>query len=498
MKNYRMTSVHQFPANRFIFLPSKMKLFIWIFLGVLIGALVSIRIDYSLLIIPGLITLGLILLSPIFGLLLYVICFIFPPGSFPITKIIFVLTIMSWLLQFFSKRSEYSNLVKSPLYWILGGMYFLGLLPIFFFDGVLDNYLAEFSDPLFFIGNSLSSILIFNTVNSEKKLDYIFIVTAIVGIIISLICIGQFFHLSPNILGKFIEKKTNIIPDPLFGEIRRATGTFGDGPTTGFLLQTLLFLNIGKFFSDKNKLKRCFFSLTSLLILFATFATLARSIWFTTVLTFFYLWLKKGGKVRVLVLPLIILSIFAFSFKDRVQERIHLTYIEFTEQDKVRTDEVGHLIALLKRVVENPLIGTGIGRLNEYQSIKGYLEDQGLFYFVDPFGDPGVYAGEFNELEDIQYSHSSFFPGFAAQLGIGGLLLILLLIFYTWRGLTQTEHFCRIAENSKLLNLTEGLKVTLFGILVYHIARGHPGDRMFWFVVGLSWAVKTIAERGVK
>jgi len=89
---------------------------------------------------------------------------------------------------------------------------------------------------------------------------------------------------------------------------------------------------------------------------------------------------------------------------------------------------------------------------------------------------------------ESQYTSVFFYTGIAVQLGIFGLILILLVIGYTWIDLTKAEVITKSRECYKLYNIIIlGLKASFFSQLI-HLIRGSPTYKLFWLMVGVSLA----------
>ena len=467
-----------------------------IILGLICGTLIVITPEYSLLILIATICLILILLFPFFGICLYTISLMLPRG-FYIVKVVFAFTLVMLIFQLLSKQRKF--LIKTPLNWFLPGFYFLALIPIFFFDGVYERYLEDIKEPLFFIGYSLSSILILNLVNSVKRLNIIFYISAIIGILYSIICLLQAFDLdqSLTVLNIFPTVIDQTQPHYLYKEFSRAVGLEGDAPAAGLLLQTMLFLSISKVFEKKNHFEKAFFIFSSILILAGIGSTFSRSVWLSTFVAYVYLLFKKRNLlIPLLLVPMILLSPVVIYFRSNIEERFYQTFID----KDYKSDEYSYQKAALKGFVKHPIIGCGLGNLNEFYAIRDYLEEEDLFLYIDIDSDSDIEALKADVFDSTKkhFHYSSFLPSIALELGGGGLILILLILFFTWQNLIYTENKFKKLGHNKLLELTIGIKATFFSHIIHSIMRGHPGNKLFWFTVGLAWAVYSIYSLEIK
>lgn len=420
-------------------------------------------------------------INPFTGLILYVLSFILPSG-YNITFVIFIITFLSWYAKSLSRRDNKKVLIKSPLNWMILGLFLSALIPVFFADGLLENYLENPKEPFLLLGYGLSAIIIMNMIDSNKRINSIIWTITIAGVVVGLISVYQFF-LSPNIDYSYTYQAINTtISDPVFGDRKRATSLFEDAPTTGYFLQTFFFVCLAAIFGMENRREKSFFLISSIIIAFGIFATLSRSIWITFIITYIYWKVKRGIKLKETLTVVLLIPIVYFSFQEKINQRIYQTFVE----KDFKQDELYQQRAEIKRFIDSPLIGTGIETKSRFEAVRPYLEEEGFFYYVDYDEDKEVsYLNMFTP--ETQYTSVFFYTGIAVQLGIFGLILILLIIGYTWINLTKAEVITKSRECSMLYNITLGLKASFFGQLI-HFIRGSPTYKLFWLMVGVSLA----------
>lgn len=421
-------------------------------------------------------------INPFTGLILYVLSFILPSG-YNITFGVFIITSISWYAKSLSRRGNKKVLIKSPLNWMILGLFLSALIPVFFADGVLENYLDNPKEPFLLLGYGLGAIIIMNMIDSNKRINSIIWTITIVGVVVGLISVYQYFA-SPYIDYSYTYQAINTtISDPVFGDMRRATSLFGDAPTTGYFLQTIFFVCLAALFGMENRREKFFFLISSILIAFGIYATLSRSVWLTFIITYIYWKVKRGIKLKEILTVVLLIPIVYFSFQEKINQRIYQTFVE----KDFKQDELYQQWAEIKRFIDSPLIGTGIETKSRFEAVKPYLEEEGFFYYVDYDEDKELsYLNMFTT--ESQYTSVFFYTGIAVQLGIFGLILILLVIGYTWIDLTKAEVITKSRECYRLYNIIIlGLKASFFSQLI-HLIRGSPTYKLFWLMVGVSLA----------
>ena len=407
-------------------------------------------------------------INPFTGLILYVLSFILPSG-YNVTFGIFMITTISWYAKSLSRRGNKKVLIKSPLNWMILGLFLSALIPVFFADGVLENYLDNPKEPFLLLGYGLGAIIIMNMIDSKKRINSIIWTITIVGVVVGLISVYQYFS-SPYVDYSYTYLAINTtISDPALGDMKRATSLFGDAPTTGYFLQTIFFVCLAALFGMENRREKFFFLISSILIAFGIYATLSRSVWLTFIITYVYWKVKRGIKLKEILTVVLLIPIVYFSFQEKINQRIYQTFVE----KDFKQDELYQQWAEIKRFIDSPLIGTGIETKSRFEAVKPYLEEEGFFYYVDYDEDKELsYLNMFTT--ESQYTSVFFYTGIAVQLGIFGLILILLVIGYTWIDLTKAEVITKSRECYKLYNIIIlGLKASFFSQLI-HLIRGSP------------------------
>ena len=469
--------------EKYILAPSlkEAKILFAIILSITLGGTLLISPLYTVPAILVLISIFAILINPFTGLIIYVLSFLIPPG-YNVGFIIFGITALSWVARLLSKQNSRKNLIRSPLNWIVVGLYVAALIPAIFVDGVLENYLENPKEPFLLLGYGLSAIIIMNMIDSNKRINSIIWTSTIVGLVVGIISVYQFFS-SPYIGYSYTYLEINTtISDPILGDMRRATSLFGDAPTTGYFLQTFFFVCLAAIFGMESRREKSFFLISSIIIAFGIFATLSRSIWITFIITYIYWKVKRGITLKETLTVVLLIPIVYFSFQEYINQRIYQTFVE----KDFKQDELYQQWAEIKRFIDSPLIGTGIETKSRFEAVKPYLEEEGFSYYVDYDEDKELsYINMFTP--ESQYTSVFFYTGIAVQLGIFGLILILLVIGYTWINLTKAEVITKSRECSMLYNIILGLKASFFGQLI-HLLRGSPTFKLFWLMVGVSLA----------
>lgn len=445
--------------------------------------------DYSvfsiLLFIPSALTAVLILLNPFLGLLIYTLFFLLPPGL-PVGIICFAFTSFVWFVQFLStKKSDRKPLLRSPLYLLLIGLYSLGFLMTILVDNALSNFLMEPNPTLGVIFYSFSSVVIFNMIDSKRKINAIIWVAAIVGISLGLLCAYQFFADVPTFFSAEATRVTTVIDTPE-GEYNRAGGVANDGPSTSFLFISLAFLCLSGVWFEKSKIVKVFFTAAFIIMISGVIFTLSRAGWIAFGLAYTYWWLKKGMNLKILIISFLILLIVALPYYDKIMERIYVTY--YSLSDEMKRPETLIPLAKWKRFLDHPIVGTGFGRINLFEGTRDYMEEQGLSYTVDPTMDENLAEQDAYSQDQSYGTKKIVYIDIGNETGGFGLILFFLIIFLTWKNLSGAERYSRLTADHYLSNLVLGLKTTLVGQGIFCL-RNAPSYKILWFTIGLCWAI---------
>lgn len=471
----------------------KIKGWLSFLLLLIIGILSFVSPVYVIPIILGAIFLIILIINPYIGVSGYLLCFVLPRGIF-IGQVILLIASILWLIRFLSGLNKERTLTKSPLNWLFWGILLFALIPIFFVSEVFDIYLKYPKDFLLFPGYFFSVIVISNMIDSQKKINFLVWSLVIFGFLQGIISVIEIYfpflpfaplYFSPALTETVNSANLGIITDDVFGAGKsRSVGYIGDGPTVGFYMFSALFLGLALVANETSRLKKVFLVLSFLVITFGIIASLSRIIWGALFIASIY-YLKRQGNLVILGISSIIITLLIFANMDNLKFRISQTIEKMSEMTE--SQGIQQEIAELKRFVENPLIGTGLGNANEFEGIKSYLDELSLFLSPLDSTDTLNY--------DNVFLIRSFFPSIAVQLGIGGLLCVLLALYCTWRGLSQVERYSNTIKDSKLLNLAIGVKATFLGHLICCVITIDPANKMFWFVVGLAWALIGFAKK---
>ena len=485
----RDRTVFPFTSKKRVF---RLELWQVLVIGISAGISVIFAPFYILPIIIVLIALVSIFINPFIGIMLYVMSFPLPQGTY-VAQAFLGISVISFIFCFFSKKGNIG--FSSQLIWIILGMYFLGVLPIFFIDGVLERYIEFPRDPLVFVGYSITSLVLIGILDSKQKISIIAILLAIIAIVIGFVCFIQVFFPSiqirvgpATVIEYFNIRGTDpsTISDSKTTETaRRAVSFFADGPFTAFVLQTISFICFSMLWLPITTKQKIFWSFASLCCIFGIIASLSRTAWFTFfVLSLYYFLFKKKIKLKYCLLTVVIVGVVFLSMYDyimlRFEQSIHTyKYHSVTEIPDVKTG-----IAEIKRIIKNPFIGTGLGVFNEFEGINNYLTEQGVVLYRDAFNPEKSLRG-FIDFGD--------FTTLGAQLGIGGIILYFMLIIFVWKNLTQIEQ--KHKDNPFFFNLAVGLKGSFLGILLFAIISNATNNKYFWFIVSMSIALNFIAQK---
>lgn len=464
-------------------------------IGILLGSTLILSLKYSILVIIGGIISTIMVLNPFLGILLFIISIALPS----VLYISFSTNAAAGLGCLLLIASGQKKLKKTPLNWLLPVMYFTAILPAFVSDGVMENYLEHPKGLMTFIFYSLASLIIINLVDSTKKLEKVYNLLIIIGVIIGIICILQCFNLDPledyiysftgqSNLGERGASISDAAVSKRFPFMRRAIAYTGDAVATGAIEQTIFFLGLAFILTANTFFGKNLYRLLAFILFMGLFTPFSRSVWISSFLTSIYWWYKTGMNKKQLCLALIVLLSISYFFWDSVYERYYQTFV-FKDYKK---DEVSYQISQLKRFAHNPFVGTGIGLINEFPEVRDYFSERGFYTFYDPDADQEAIDADIYT-SDSQVIYTSFYPGTACQLGIAGIVSVLLIIFSTFRVLSRSEKIFKAINNQKLYYLTMGLKTAFVGMLLHLAMRGDQTTILLWILIGLSWVTYNIA-----
>lgn len=482
-------TVFPFTSKKRVF---RLELWQVLVIGIFAGISVIFAPFYTLPVILVLIALAAIFINPFIGIILYVMSFPLPQGTY-VAQVFLGISAISFIFYFFSKKGNIG--FSSQLMWIILGMYFLGVLPIFFIDGVLERYIEFPKDPLVFVAYSITSLVLIGILDSKQKISIIAVLLAIIAIVIGIVCFIQVFFPSIQIrvgpaaiMEYFNIRGTD--PSTLYDSkttetARRAVSFFADGPNTAFVLQTISFICFSMLWLAITTKQKIFWSFASLCCIFGIIASLSRIAWLTFFLSFLYYFLfKKKIKVKYLILTTVIVGVVFLSMYDYIMLRFEQSVHSYQYHTIMEIPDVITGIAEIKRIIETPFIGTGLGVTNEFEGINNYLMEQGVV----------LYRDSFNPMKDLRgFISFGDLTTLGAQLGIGGIILYFILINFVWKNLTQIER--RHKGDPFFFNLAIGLKGSFLGILLFGIIGDCINNKYFWFIVSMSVALNFIARK---
>ena len=240
------------------------------------------------------------------------------------------------------------------------------------------------------------------------------------------------------------------------------------------MLNLILPLCIALMLASSRSQVRILLASIACLLTFAIVATFSRAGFLTlmvTVLTYFWLYRNRAGRVwipLIVVLGLMALPIMPAGYVERISTIVNVED-DSTHSAETRLDDMK---AAARLAVANPLVGSGIG-----MNVLALNEVRG---------------------ETWTAVHNVYLQ-YLVELGLPGLGLFLLLYFTCLRATGDVLRALKPDRSSGLFHVAEGLRVSLIAFAV--AALFHPVAYHFYFyiIAGLAIAAAAIcaAERPV-
>ena len=174
--------------------------------------------------------------------------------------------------------------------------------------------------------------------------------------------------------------------------------------------------------------------------------------------------------LRVVIGLLVVAAAMYAIVPDRMFERFETAGEDTTSQDRLRHWEFG-----IDVTRDYPLLGIGFENWIVYCNVK------------NPNG--------LGSSDSCLAPHNTYIEA-AAQIGVSGLLLYLLLIIQVFRLNSKTRDYARKKENDFLFYTAHGLDVGLIGYLVATIFVSELFWPFFWFQLAITVSLHAISIKG--
>jgi O-antigen ligase len=271
----------------------------------------------------------------------------------------------------------------------------------------------------------------------------------------------------------------------LQGEIQQARldGPIGEKNYYAQIMLALIPLGLVQFQGQRSKLLRLLAGIATMAILAGIALTFSRGVVIGFVLMLLVMTIMRYIKLQQLVIVLV--GIFLL-FQLLPQYGMRLSSLQsvlaITEEDSAGvsgTDistqgRIGEMLAAWLVFLDHPFIGVGPGMFNSYY--PEYAERVGL----------KIHTG-------TRAAHNLFLE-IAAELGLIGLLLFLLLVIVTLRNLEKVRRQMT-RTHPEIANMATGFFLAITSYLATGLFLSFAYERYFWLILGLASALHMIATR---
>lgn len=367
-----------------------------------------------------------------------------------VAKIVLAVTLVA---LFFSRNKDFwSNLFTSKQTKLICSMYFLAILSIPFsvwkgqsFDFVFVGHLKTL---LFYA----LMLIVIDNYDKFKKVN--------AALVVSLCCLAFATALS----AMSVEGRSY------------ATYTY-DANDIALVLVTGLPM-VYFMILDSRKFKKVVLICLLLLIIFAVMKTVSRGGFLGLIAVALIIFLRDERSMAFKIGVMSLLAIFFFaiapeSYWNRIQTLTNL------EEDYNTTVQAGRKEVWSRGIdlmLDNPLFGVGAG---------AFVTAEGLSH-----KDAG---GKWSA------PHNSFIQ-IGAELGVGGLILFLMLIYSSVRDMINVRK--KLSLNpvlyAKYGNMTKGVEIAFYGFCVTGFFLSHAYSPILYFLIALAVVLKRVADNAVK
>jgi len=209
-----------------------------------------------------------------------------------------------------------------------------------------------------------------------------------------------------------------------------------------------------------SKPKLVFFLLFPLTAVGSIIATSSRGALVAGLAVIVWMMLKSKSKIRGIAIVLLILPIVFLSIPDQQIARLEQVGVDQTSENRLLRWEYG-----INVMHDNPVLGIG-------------------------YNNWGVYRGG-------GLSHNIFIDA-GAELGYTGLLIFLLMIFYTFVNNARTRKVAEASQNDFAFRMAHGFDAALIGFLVAGSFVSVLYYPFFWINLAFTVALNNIAAQAAK
>lgn len=429
--------------------------------------ILSLGLGFSLLIFPSHIILALffgvvfaisILFSPFIGAILFIAAaYLHPIQLMPelrhsnfTTALAFIIFLV-WAFHILIYRDF--SIPKSRQ-----SLYFLG----FVFIATVSS-LVRWEESAFHYVDLLKVFILYflisNLTKTKKHIFIIVITLLVLGLMASLMAIYQCSH------GLGIR---------MSGGILRVTG-FSNNPND-FGLSLLLLIPFAFALVIKNNrftVKLVALSLICIYLL-GILISFSRAVYLgLPIVLILSAWkfISKEKRFITVIAILILITLVLMFLPQQFWNRIHS--IIMTEADPSIWSRIDGDIVGLKMMVANPIIGVGIGRWSrEYWPI--------------------AYALPLIRTKTSSVQHNLFIEA-GSETGIIGLVMFILLIFYAFKDVRESNRIFEKSQNTLLSIFSQSAEISLVGFLISSMFIAALHIKFVWIILGFIVALKSMA-----
>lgn len=197
------------------------------------------------------------------------------------------------------------------------------------------------------------------------------------------------------------------------------------------------------------------------------------------IVVLFILVIDFRKSVFILIFVLMITALGTYQLSDEIMERIFVLKSPKTMmQDPTAKSRIREMEYSLEIIKSYPLTGVGIGN---YRSAK--------MYFLGVA--PDTTAAEI-------VSHNAFLQ-VGTEIGLPGMILLILIVIYTYRDFIYSERLLVSREGSNSLYiLGKGLRIGFIGFVMALMFLPHYTNALFYFWIALAVTIKNIVQKEIE
>ena len=457
------------------------KIFFWSFLGVIVACFFSINIKFGFAALLLGSYIAIVLPRPYLSLLILVGLIPFPVqilGTLTITLIMGLITAIVAISYFLVKGLRWHY---DPLHILVGGIVFIFSISVIFGMSYSQEqaYLSNVTELRLYYTVAVLYFLTFSLVSNihqVKRIVWIIVISCSIHAMINILQ-AKFQFTIPGVEILLPFEQTDF---SAFNDIPRVHGTALHPITSAIMLQVGFFLSLFLLMAEKSFILRFFLILITFLIIpWGWSFTFARTSMIGILGTIPYIIIKLRHKISKKTVPVVLgviflgLTLFPFVvgiWGDSPIVNRFLTIFDSFEQNKTIHFKIDHIDASLKIFQDYPLFGMGFGnyRLNYVK----YLRPDAL--------------KEWHPTNSTEITYLDLLT----EQGSVGLLLFLLILYFTFSNLRQAIKWYSQKGDGDTATMIMGLSVALWSIIICYLGFDGATFKYTWIFIGLSAAIK--------